>query len=723
MDTGSIEKLINQVLDEKYKIESAVGVGGMAYVLKAKDLTDGKEVAIKILNDEFKNDERAVKRFINESKTIAMLNHENIVKIYDVVINSVRKYIVMEFIDGITLKDYMDKIGTLGWKEAIHYVKQVLAALDHAHEKLVIHRDIKPQNIMLLPDGKVKVTDFGIAKQPGTESLTMTDKAIGTVNYISPEQASGAKVDTRSDIYSAGVMLYEMVTGRLPFIADSPVAVAMMQVSNEPLSPREINSQVPVGLEQIILKAMQKDANERFSGAAAMLKALGYFEKNPDIVFAGSVTNTGATGAKLKKSDYIDAKKKEEQLKKKRRGSRSMFPIVSGIALSAIIVLLVATSPVWMPVASSLFGNSSGNDIDNVLNAGSETLNDLLGGGTDSEKIRVASFVDKIYDDELVNEMRKLGYSVDAVKFIKDERKASNTVIKQYPEIGATRLKPQNGALIPVTLYVNMSDDEMYMPECVLMSEGAAKTLLAKEVTNLIGSDFPTSSITVKYYSHDTYPKGYVISTIPEANTFIDKNELPELIINVSMGREIENAVIPELEGKTKEEAIATLGRLGLSAGKLTYENNPIIEEGIVIRAGYKKGDIVAKGLTAVDLWISIGDGVEDEAQKNPEETGGSDEDTAKVTDGDTETSSSDNVTSETDNKTSDETTPTEPGETSEAPVENKDTALSGEATVDSGAAEQQENNTENIPSTESVEQPGASEPSDDISNLLDMRG
>lgn len=191
MDNNSYEKLINRILDKRYRIENVVGVGGMAYVLKAHDIVDNRDVAIKILNDEFRDDERAVKRFINESKTVSMLDHENIVKIFDVVITDERKYIVMEFIDGITLKDYIDRIGVLSWKEAVYYIKQILRALSHAHEKQVIHRDIKPQNIMLLSDGTIKVTDFGIAKIPNAESITMTDKAIGTVNYISPEQASG----------------------------------------------------------------------------------------------------------------------------------------------------------------------------------------------------------------------------------------------------------------------------------------------------------------------------------------------------------------------------------------------------------------------------------------------------------------------------------------------------------------------------------------------------
>ena len=198
---------------------------------------------------------------------------------------------IMEFVDGITLKDYIDKVGALGWKEAVHYVRQILNALSHAHEKGIVHRDIKPQNIMLLRDGTVKVTDFGIAKTPTSESLTMTDKAIGTVNYISPEQASGGKVDEKSDLYSVGVMLYEMLTGKLPFVAESPVAVAMMQVSEEPRSPRELNSQIPIGLEQIVIKSMSKDPSARFSSAASMEKALEYFLNNPSVVFSGVAEN------------------------------------------------------------------------------------------------------------------------------------------------------------------------------------------------------------------------------------------------------------------------------------------------------------------------------------------------------------------------------------------------------------------------------------------------
>ena len=221
------ERYVGQVLDNRYRIERIIGMGGMAVVFRAEDLLMRRIVAVKILKDDIARDEVSVKRFINESKAVSMLSHPNIVTIYDVSVRSDAKYIVMEYIEGITLKNYMTKKGKLEFREIIMYTEQVLRALEHAHQKGIVHRDIKPQNIMLLKNGIIKVMDFGIAKLPNAETVTVKDSAIGTVYYISPEQASGKPIDARSDIYSLGVMMYEMATGKLPFTADSPVSVAL----------------------------------------------------------------------------------------------------------------------------------------------------------------------------------------------------------------------------------------------------------------------------------------------------------------------------------------------------------------------------------------------------------------------------------------------------------------------------------------------------------------
>ena len=253
------DKYFGQIFDGRYKIIKRIGEGGMATVYEGFDTRANRIVAIKVLKDEIANDSQSVKRFINESKAVAMMSHPNIVRIYDVSVKDDLKYIVMEHIDGITLKSYMTKKGALSLAETVSYSEQILRALDHAHNKGVTHRDIKPQNILLLKDGHIKVTDFGIAKLPNTETVTMTDKAIGTVFYISPEQASGKTIDQRSDIYSLGAMMYEMMTGTLPFTADSPVSVAMMQVNATPKVPREIKPEIPRGLEQIVLLAMESN--------------------------------------------------------------------------------------------------------------------------------------------------------------------------------------------------------------------------------------------------------------------------------------------------------------------------------------------------------------------------------------------------------------------------------------------------------------------------------
>ena len=278
-------KYVGQIFDSRYKIERTVGVGGMAIVFEAKDILTGRRVAIKMLKDSAANNTQAIKRFVIESKAVEMLDHPNIVKIYGISVRGEHKYIVMEYLEGITLREYMKTKGPLDWREAVEFTEQVLAALDHAHMKGVVHRDIKPQNIMLLEGGIVKVTDFGIAKIPKAETLTMADKAIGTVFYISPEQAQSKKIDARSDLYSLGVMLYEMVTGKMPFIADTPVAVIIKHINTQPVPPTQLNPKIPIGLEQIILCAMAKNPDARYQSASQMIRHLRRLKQDPTVVF------------------------------------------------------------------------------------------------------------------------------------------------------------------------------------------------------------------------------------------------------------------------------------------------------------------------------------------------------------------------------------------------------------------------------------------------------
>ena len=296
---NSYENLINTVLDGRYKLTGIIGIGAMGVVYEAEDLEMQLKVAVKMLKDEIKEDIREVKRFRNESRAISMLSHPNIVHIYNVSDKTnERHYIVMERIEGITLKDYIVKKGRLNWQEAVSYAKQLLKALHHAHSKGIIHRDVKPQNIMLLRNGSLKITDFGIAKMRGSEPLTMTDKAIGTVHYISPEQANGETVTNVSDIYSTGVLLYEMVTGLLPFEGDTAIIVAMKQIKDIPKNPLEINPEIPKGLSQIVLKAMNKAPKDRYQNAGEMIKQLNILSENPAVVFSNS-KNPNVSGSNL----------------------------------------------------------------------------------------------------------------------------------------------------------------------------------------------------------------------------------------------------------------------------------------------------------------------------------------------------------------------------------------------------------------------------------------
>ncbi len=338
-----MDKYVGKRLDGRYEIQEVIGVGGMAVVYKAFDNVEERIVAIKILKEEFSNNEEFLRRFKNESKAIAMLSHQNIVKVYDVSFGDLIQYIVMEYIDGITLKQYIEQEGSLPWKDAVHFIIQVLRGLQHAHDRGIVHRDIKPQNIMVLRDGTIKVTDFGIARFARSEQKTITDKAIGSVHYISPEQARGEVTDEKSDVYSIGVILYEMLTGQMPFQAENAVSVAIMQLQRDPVLPTEVNGSIPIGLEQITMHAMQKDAAKRYKAASEMLCDLDAFRKDPSVTFEYTYFVDDSPTKFISKiddnmlEDALPEIKDEEEAEEK----SPIIPILAGVAAAFVVAVIV----------------------------------------------------------------------------------------------------------------------------------------------------------------------------------------------------------------------------------------------------------------------------------------------------------------------------------------------------------------------------------------------
>ncbi len=279
-----MDKYIGRLLDNRYEILDEIGSGGMAVVYRARCHRLNRLVAIKILKDEYLRDDEFRRRFQAESQAVAMLSHPNIVSVYDVSKSDDLDYIVMELIDGLTLKQYMEQKGQLSWRETLHFAQQIAKALEHAHGRGIVHRDIKPHNIMVLKDGSVKVADFGIARVSSSQN-TLTREALGSVHYISPEQAKGGKVDNRTDLYSLGVVMYEMLTGRPPYDGETPVSVAIQHINSAPVPPSLLNSEVPPGFEQIVLHAMASNLDHRYASATEMIRDMEEFRKNPQITF------------------------------------------------------------------------------------------------------------------------------------------------------------------------------------------------------------------------------------------------------------------------------------------------------------------------------------------------------------------------------------------------------------------------------------------------------
>ena len=571
-----MDRFIGKRLDGRYEIHELIGVGGMAYVYKAYDRMEDRWVAIKILKEEFSNNSDFLRRFRNESKAIAVLNHPNIVKVYDVSFGDQIQYIVMEFIDGITLKEYIEQEGTIRWQEAVHFTTQILMALECAHEKGIIHRDIKPQNIMLLQDGSIKVADFGIARFLQSETQTMTDKAIGSVHYIAPEQASGDYITDKADIYSVGIMLYEMLTGKLPFVADNAVSVALMQLQAKPVMPRELNPSIPRGLEQITMRAMEKNPVDRFQSAGEMLDDLDEFRRNPNIVFHYDLQTANARYDASRSMEAYDASRQapaynddyeyEEELVRSRRSAKGAM-VVKGVLAAAIIVGLAVAVIYFL----------------NYWNNRPEAGDDLL---------EMPNLVGQLYEDVIANE-EYADFNIQ-VREGNDPDLQPGEIMKQDPAAGIMVKKDAD-----VELLVNGGVGQVEVPDVVTDHMTLEEAQQAIEDAGLHSQ--------VENVADDEVEEGRVISTNPEPGTMVDSGST--VTLRVSTGPAEERVTVPDgLVGDTLANVSAKLEEAGLVVGNVNRDDTSTLTVDTVISLSPNEGSEISKGST-VDITVSSGKG------------------------------------------------------------------------------------------------------------------
>ncbi len=538
----------------------------MAVVFEATDIVMNRTVAVKMLKEDLSDDAEAVKRFINESKAVSMLSHPNIVKIFDVSVKARLKYIVMERVEGITLKSYMQKKGALSREEVISYSEQVLRALEHAHSKGIVHRDIKPQNIMLLKNGRVKVTDFGIAVLPSGDRNPQ-GKAIGTVYYISPEQASGKETDTRSDLYSLGILMYEMATGTLPFNADTPVSVALMQVREQPKPPSEIRADIPRGLEQIILGAMEKNPDRRFQTATQMLKYVEKIHLNPEYVFK----TRGAAGQDSAAHHAASDMKKQQSKKrpaKRRKQSSSMFPIILGVAVAFALVLITGAVTV----------------LDMVLKSENASA---------AEQIKVPALIGEKYSKDTIDTLLDPSIYEVKIKYAYDAVNPEGTITHQEPVANSSRKVVKNERRCEVTITVSRGTKLAAVPDLINY-----EYRIAREMAEELGF-----KVEIKDITSETFAFSVVVRTEPAATEEVQYGST--IIIYKSIGPEYVRVKVDDYVGKTPAQA-STLISGDFRIGKVTYEYSETVPEGRIMSQSLTAGATYIKD-SVIDFVISLG--------------------------------------------------------------------------------------------------------------------
>ena len=573
-----MDKYIGRLLDDRYEMLEVIGIGGMAVVYKAKCHKLNRMVAIKVLKDDYLDDEDFRERFHAEGQAVAMLSHPNIVSVYDVSASTDMDYIVMELIEGISLKQYIEKKGILNWKETLHFSLQIAKALEHAHNNGIVHRDIKPHNIMVLRNGTVKVADFGIARGIA-KGNTLRKEALGSVHYISPEQAKGEHVDARSDIYSLGVVMYEMATAKRPYEGTSPINVALQHINGGAPMPTTINNAIPKGFEQIIMKAMAQNPANRYDSAVELQEAIEQFQKNPRMVFPYPMPE--AAPRKAPKTDaprVVQIPQKGEEKKKpaklpedgrKRSGKNAPEDKNTKVARIAIIACSVATL-LAIGILTVLLLNpfSSGDKMVSVPNLSGRVFATLP-----SYPGLTIAIGEEVYDSY---------YDV-------------GQIISQDVSVGSSVLK---GTTIYVTVSKGPEPKIYHMKDVVGKMEAEAYTILTQIGVRL--------EIKVVYEEKDASVKaGIVLRTDPAKDTVLTDGQT--ITLYVSKSKTIEKSQIPsQIVGKTEGEALKLLKANKFENVMVEYVESDTVPAGSVVRMSEKAGDKVdiAKLIT---LYVSSG--------------------------------------------------------------------------------------------------------------------